>query len=553
VAAVKRWQAYLLIAALVVVLYGRTVDFGYIELDDSLLIVDGQAFLQDLSNIPAAFRTDVFDVRFHSSSAMYYRPVLVVTLMLDAQLGGVSPFVFHLSNILIHLLACCAIFTLLTRLGYKRDWSLLATLVFAAHPALVQAVAWIPGRNDSLLALFAVLSFLCLIRFVDALAAGAGTRTLALRYAGHLALFALALFTKETAVFFTLVVAYYLLAIRKVSWRDRAIMALVAGWASVCIFWLLTRHAALADRQAEVPLSSLGDNAVANFPIFIAYIGKALLPLQLSVWHSPADTNLIYGLVPLVALGGLVIISQGALRQYVVLGTIWFAVFLVPSLVVPILTGMEHRLYLPLVGFLVVFLETDLTRQVDLRKPANVAVAAGLVALLAIASFQRSAAFTDKQAFWESAIRTSPSSALAHLNLGATYLDQSRLPEAEREFLRALEINPAEHMAHNNLGIVYARNGLLDAAEVQLERELELYPTYADAYLNLGTVKMRKGHEDEAVRLWERAIELNPQHLNAYASLVRYYLGRNEPERAEPYLQHLQAMGVDVSSLLAPR
>lgn len=549
----KKWQAYLIIAVLIVGLYGRTATFDYVELDDSLLIVEGQSFLQDLSNIPAAFQTDVFDVRFHSSSAMYYRPMLVVTLMLDAQLGGISPLVYHLTNILIHLLACWAIFTLLTRLDYKQEWALLGTLLFAAHPALVQAVAWIPGRNDSLLALFVVLSFLFLVRFVDGSTPGEGSGlgSLSLLYSGHLAFFALALFTKETAVFFGFVAAFYVLFARLRSWRNREVLALAGGWGALCMLWLLARQAALAGRQAEVAISSLWGNLTTNFPIFIAYIGKALLPLELSVWHSPADTSLVYGLVSLVALAGLVLISTGARRPFVALGSLWFAVFLLPSLVVPILTGMEHRLYLPLVGILIVFLETDLTRQIDLRKRANAAVAAALVVALAVFSFQRASAFNGKMAFWESAVRTSPSSALAHLNLGAGLLDRDQLIDAEREFIRALEINPTERMAHNNLGIVYARSGMLEEAEVELTRELGLYPSYADGYFNLGTLKMQMGNEDEAIRLWERTVELNPQNLNAYAGLVRYFLSRNEMERAAPYIERLQALGVDVNSLLS--
>jgi Tfp pilus assembly protein PilF len=153
-------------------------------------------------------------------------------------------------------------------------------------------------------------------------------------------------------------------------------------------------------------------------------------------------------------------------------------------------------------------------------------------------------------AFWESAVTTSPKSALAHLNLGAAYLDRDQLMEAEREFIRALEINPTERMAHNNLGIVYARSGMLEQAEIELTRELDLYPRYADGHFNLGTLKMRLGKEDEAVSLWERAVELNAQHINACAALVQHFLGRNEPHRAEPYLERLQSLGVDVSSLL---
>jgi len=42
--------------------------------------------------------------------------------------------------------------------------------------------------------------------------------------------------------------------------------------------------------------------------------------------------------------------------------------------------------------------------------------------------------------------------------------------------------------------------------------------------------------------------ELNPQNLNAYASLVRYFLSRNEMERAAPYIERLNSLGAYVRS-----
>lgn len=55
------------------------------------------------------------------------------------------------------------------------------------------------------------------------------------------------------------------------------------------------------------------------------------------------------------------------------------------------------------------------------------------------------------------------------LALGSAYLRAGRLPEAEREYLAALEGNPRMGEAHNNLAYVYMVTGRLPEAERELK------------------------------------------------------------------------------------
>ncbi len=67
-----------------------------------------------------------------------------------------------------------------------------AALLFAVHPAAVQTVAWVPGRSDGLMAVFALASLLAWLHFDRS-----GSR---LALGAHLALMAAALLSKETAI-----------------------------------------------------------------------------------------------------------------------------------------------------------------------------------------------------------------------------------------------------------------------------------------------------------------------------------------------------------------
>ena len=153
-----RWKPYFWIAVVGFLLYARTVLFKFVYLDDNSLILDNFFFIRRLSNIAAAFRNDVF---ISSSFAdAYYRPLLTTSFILDAQLSGQSPVLYHLSNIIYHIIASMLVYKLFKTLKIKKDTSLILALVFVVHPVLTQAVAWIPGRNDSLLTIFFISSFL---------------------------------------------------------------------------------------------------------------------------------------------------------------------------------------------------------------------------------------------------------------------------------------------------------------------------------------------------------------------------------------------------------
>ncbi len=189
------------IAGLGLLTYIWTVFFGFTYLDDQSLILDNLFFLKNLGNIPTAFVTDVFRI-LHVPTA-YYRPLLTVSFMFDAQLSGSNPFFYHLTNVIIHVATSCVVFIFLQKIKIKEEVAFLLSAIFAVHPVLSQAVAWIPGRNDSLLTLFSLLSFVFSINFVES----GKSRDII----WHIVFFAAALLTKESALLVApLIVLYYL-------------------------------------------------------------------------------------------------------------------------------------------------------------------------------------------------------------------------------------------------------------------------------------------------------------------------------------------------------
>jgi tetratricopeptide (TPR) repeat protein len=94
---------------------------------------------------------------------------------------------------------------------------------------------------------------------------------------------------------------------------------------------------------------------------------------------------------------------------------------------------------------------------------------------------------------------------------GIDYERTKRWPEAEKDFLYALELEPEQPFVLNYLGYSWVDKGMhLDRAKGMLYRAVELRPDDGFIVDSLGWVHYRLGNFDAAVEQLERAVELEP-------------------------------------------
>jgi tetratricopeptide (TPR) repeat protein len=400
-------------------------------------------------------------------------------------------------------------------LGYRRGVALFFSLAFVVHPALTQAVAWIPGRNDSLLALFVLAAFIPFLGFLRTGNVG--------MYLLHLLFFGLALFTKESALgIVPLAVLFMVSADRKrITFKNGGL--LMAGWSVLFGLWFYLRRSALQN-----PIHMGAGQAAAslwrNLPAVIPMSGKIIFPFGLSVLPVLPDMSFAYGYATIALIAVALSASQGKAMPRVVFGLAWFLLFLLPSFIRPnpaiLADFLEHRLYLPMVGMIIVLCEIDWLKS---KLPSGKAAfdAAGLtLAALALIAFVHSRAFADRLSFWQSAAATSPHSPLAHRNLGAMYYLDGQLEPAEAEYRKALGLNPGEPMAHNNLGLIYVQQGRLKEAEAEYRQEMAVNPKYDNVFLNFGILCYKEGRFEEAAAFWKEAVAINPDIIDAHRDLA---------------------------------
>ena len=498
---------YVCVLLFISAVYAHAVFFGFSYLDDANLILDNSHFLGDISNFFKAFHRDVLG----ATNEFYYRPILTVSLMIDAWLGGTSPGVYHFTNILIHSASSCLILVFLRRLGYAQFPALVCAVFFAVHPALCQAVAWIPGRNDSLLALFILPAFIFFIDYT------AQRKTIHL--ALHLLFFLLALLTKENALVLPILCLFYMRLIISKRVLELRSLPVIIGWTAIICGWFILRKAAFL-HPVQYTLEYLFRSLFTNLPAVMLYIGKFLFPFNLSVFPILRDNTLIYGCAASALMATLLCFSKNASRARVTFGLLWFLAFLLPALIRPSSNYpadfIEHRMYVPALGAIILLLEINVVKNIAFGKTPGALFAGLILVLFSAINVLYSANFKNSYNFWQNAVTHSPQLPIAQCNFGVELAKRGELSRAVKHLQEALRLNPAFLDAQNNLDKVLRLNPRFEQEVKQYHEALKISPASYTAHNDLGLALVKQGKFDQAVWHYQEALRLNPDYVEVH-------------------------------------
>lgn len=504
----KSWRPYFWLALAGFLLYAKTLFFGFVYYDDYYLLDNIRLF----GHFPDFFAIFTQGVYLRVPSALY-RPLLTASIIIDHWLGGYHYYIFHLTNIILHMVASCLVFLLILKFNYQRWQAFLAAQLFAVHPALTQAVAWFPGRNDILLAIFTIPAFIFLLDYWQ-------TRKWT-HLAGHLLFFALALLTKETAIALPLLgLSYYYLIIKAKRFLAHE-QALTRGWSFTLAVWIVLKQSA-AINSVQLTVFSQVKDLISNFAalpaVLILNLSKSIFPLNLSPMLILPDANLLSGLAAFIFLSALLYFSKHKRPEYVIFGLIWFVSLILPFFVYKdtLMIIQENRLYLPLIGVGILILESDMLRK------ANPALLAGSLAILLIFSSQTllySDIYRDRLSFWTAVTEGSPGLPEGHVGLGNCYRENKLLDKAEREYAKATTLAPLFATGWYNLSLIFFERGEISKAEQLCQKALGLEPDMFEAYNFLGVIALRQNKPAKAEKNFQKALSLNPDFEDALSNL----------------------------------
>ncbi len=448
------------------------------------------------------------------------RPVLYFSFWLNHALIGDAPAGFHVVNVLIHAVSAGLVFFVVLRiLGLcaveERRRRLLAGAaagVFLLHPIQTESVAYVAGRSESLSAMFALAAWaVFLYRSSQAISWG--------RAAAVLVLFGCACATKEHAVALVPVLlltdyffnpGFSLEGIRR-NWRLYVPLAAGAALAGV-VAWHVIAGAGSAG--FEMKNVTWYQYFFTECRMFFIYLRLFFVPVGQTVDYDVPISTTIFQHGSLMAL--IVIIcmvgAAFALRRRFPIASFGFLTFLVllapTSSFVPIRDPIvEHRMYLPMLGLILVVVEP--ARRLRLSQQTLIWATSAVLLLSCVLTYRRSQVWSSPTLVWQDAIAKAPAKARPYENLASVYLREGRCQQAA-SLLRSVAGRVATGQYFLiTWGAAEQCLARYDEAGALLEKAVAIQPD-AHAYVLLGSVRQKQGKVKESLEAFEKAIQLDP-------------------------------------------
>jgi len=583
---------------LALVVYSNTLLNGFV-FDDHHQVLENP-WIRDVRHLPEIFSKSVWGFQALPVPRDYYRPFMHVVFMLNYFLFGLKPWGFHFVNMLFHAGNAVLVFLIVSRL-LKRSrqpalegsddpyvtgrsgFSLflfppfLAALFFAVHPIHTESVAWIGAIPELSYTFFGLLSLYLYCMSETDMKSSA--------YVLSVLSFSLALFCKETALILPALLVLYDVTFPGSGKRLLDYLKRYVPYVAISGVFLFLRSYALGGGKGEFGLhvSSIVtyQYIMSIFPLFLKYIDKLLLPVNLNAVYVVSPITALpepKELLSLTVVAVYVMLSVIAYKRYrpAFIGFACIIIPLLPVFYVPAMSPInfsERYLYLPSVGFVIILAFLfDRLREKKLRYgPLIILLAVSVLGLYSIGTIKRNPVWKNDLSLFSDAANKSPNSEVPNGMFGITLLDEGKTDEAIEQFRTTLKIDPDYELAYYYLGRAFMEKGLPGEAVGALRKAVSLNPDDIDAhqllalayakskmmdealeeyrtfmgwepnspltFTNFGKELEKEGLLDEAILQYKKAIALNANFVAAHYYLALAYEKSGQPDRA---LEHLK-------------
>jgi|GEM_PF-664677 len=509
------WASIIIIISACFVLYYPVINYSLVECDDHEIIHRDYDRIKQIGN----WEQEFFKSYMYNS---YYRPLVTISFMLNAKMSNQEPTSYHLTNIILHTMNACLVFYILYLLGYKRFLPLLGGLIYSVHPIFTNAVAWIVGRNDLLLTLFFLLSFIFLILYCH--------KNKWIFLILHFLAFLLALFSKETAVTASLIFVAYLFFVEKSKIFDKKTFILSGTWLFAIIIWFIFHSLAKLGK----PVYDSGLNVfLNNLRVFPEFIAKFFLPVHLSVLPTYSLINTVIG-IAIILISVLAFIRIKNLNnRNILFGLIWFSAVIIPGMFMSLLNAhqwneyLECRGYLAMVGLLIILFEL-IKEFTEKKYLAFLILIIPVLFVLAYLSSGEKENYSDAVVYYESAVNDDPSRANFQYLAGQVFINnrykktyqREDLIKAETFMIAAMNLRPNYAMYHRSLAAVYSYMSKHELALALLEKALALDSNQMDTYNGLGYTYYYLGRFQDEANVLSIALKKWPKNQNIIFNLA---------------------------------
>ena len=546
------WYPLLALAATALA-FANSINNGFVNWDDDVNVLENPNLrVFDWPSIKGIFTTDVIG---------NYNPLSILSFALEQWIFGLKPtgtleemqhaaMVFHIDNLILHLVCVYFVYRILTGLGLTPLAALFGTLIFGIHPMRVESVAWITERKDVLFGAFFLAALHLYIRYLD------GGRKSARLLSLILFLFVLSLLAKIQAVTLplTMLAVDYLrrrplnlkLALEK--WPYFA-LSLAVGLLGV---YMLSENKSLDDTTAY----AFHERLMVGFTSYLVYLFKFLVPYEMSpLYPYEAKMPTIFYASPLGILAVGFLVWQWwkrDLRAYV-FGIAVFT-FNVMFLLQILAAGQgflaDRFTYIPYLGliFMLAWFVQERMKQPRLGMVVQLLCAVWLMAMAGF-TYNQNRIWKNGETLWTHVLKyyqdaqTPWNNRARYYRELATRLNREKGAPAAQEvkvlkekaladYNQAIDLKPQAN-TYNSRGKLFFDEGRIKEALADYDRGIALDPSIAELYINRAAVHGMAGNLAKALEDVNKGIQLDPENANGYLNRSLVYVNTGRYAEAE--------------------
>lgn len=363
--------------------------------------------------------------------AKYYRPASSAWMWFVNLFAGFTPGVWHLSSLVLHVLATYLVYRLAEKLLENESAAMCAGFVFAVHAVHNDAILWILASNE----LLYVIGILCALMWFDEYRWWA------------LAAWVFALASKETAIVLLPVLLVYALKFPG-TWTKRLLN--FAPYLGVGILYLGIRALVVPSGVVGGKLSGLPWRAMFYTAPFVTagYLRKLMWPAGLSPMYG-MDLHFLPSwqmwLTIAVIVGGLSVLACLTRKHFLFgLSASLIVLPLLPALYAmrfsPTIEMVQDRyLYLPSVGFCLL-LGWIAKNTLETWRGRSIAGLSAVTTVFALLCYAQEGFYANQKAMYARTAKFAPRNQYVSLQLANAYAWEGRYEEALAQYNHACSI-----------------------------------------------------------------------------------------------------------------
>ncbi|MBI4929136.1 MAG: tetratricopeptide repeat protein [Bacteroidetes bacterium] len=464
-----------------------------------------------------------------------YVPLTALSHSIVHYFAGMRPFLYHLVNVLIHLVNISLVFFFIQLLFKKTETALIVSLLFAIHTMQVESVAYVAGRRDILYASFFLLTLIFYLKYLM-------SNRKKFLIIGLIA-FIFSLLSKGQAVMLPFVLIAIDWFYSRNIFSKKVIIEKIPFFVLSLLFGLVVVH--VFNTSSWAPDITLEATSWTN-QIFVATYGFTkycmllVAPINLSIIHPYPDLvngfPFYYWLCLIFVIGFFILLvrkikTTDSILKMVVFGLMFFIINI--ALVLQIIPNSysiinEHYVYIASIGFFILLAALfEKCSKEKTSKNIFTAIFSVYLLILSVNTFNRCKVFRDSITVWSDVLKKYDDSYVAFYNRGVAYKDLNEYKKAIIDFNKSIEMRPEYDRAYTNRGAIRVILGDYNGAIEDFNQTIKHNPHDTTALFNRGNAKAYIRDFKGAIEDYNKTIEYGKIDFEAinWRGKAKFYSG----------------------------